>query len=132
MPSIFAGLEDQLSDHVDAVFGELFEFRPMTPGVGGGRPAIDNSRAVRQVTGAFDDRSSVSKALGEVARRSTQAVIRHIWLSIDERQFAVGQGPRQKDRFKRLDTNIVYDVAEIMQDGERRYKIRLADGFKDA
>jgi hypothetical protein len=132
MPSIFAGLEDLLSDQVDAVFGESFEFRPMTPGVGGGRPAVDTSRAVRQVTGAFDDRSSVSKALGEVARRSTQAVVRHQWLSIDERQFAAGQGPRQKDNFKRLDTGTVYSVAEIMQDGERRYKIRLADGFKEA
>lgn len=132
MPSIFAGLENQLSDHVDAVFAEAFEFRPMTPGVGGGRPSADGSRAVREVIGVFDDRSSVSKALGEVARRSTQAVIRHIWLSIDERQFADAQGPRQKDRFKRLDTGIVYDVAEIMQDGERRFKLRLADGFKES
>lgn len=132
MPSIFAGLENQLSDHVDTVFGELFEFRPMTPGAGGGRPSVDASRAVRQVKGVFDDRSSVSKALGEVARRSTQAVIRHVWLSIDSRQFVTGQGPRQKDRFKRIDTGIVYDVAEIMQDGEARFKIRLADGFKES
>lgn len=131
MPSIFAGLENQLSDHVDVVFGELFEFRPMTPGVGGGRDGVDSGREIRQVKGVFDDRSSVSKALGEVARRSTQAVIRHIWLSIDERQFAAGQIPRQKDRFKRLGTDTVYNVAEIMQDGEGRYRIRLADGFKD-
>lgn len=128
MPSQFSLLEDRLSDSVDEVFGEQFQFLPMTPGVGGGRSTVDSSRAIRQVTGIYDDRSFTSKSFGERERTAMQVSLRHQWLSIDKRQFAPDEQPKQKDCFKRIDTNIVYSVAEITQDGEGRYKLRLVDG----
>lgn len=128
MPSLFSSLENKLSDAVDAKFGEQFEFQPMTPGASGGRPSVDASRATRQVVGIFDDRSFSSRSFGDVARTAMQVTLRHQWLSIDKRQFLDGQMPRQKDCFKRLDTGTTYSVAEVNQDGEGRYKLRLADG----
>lgn len=130
MPSVFSAMEDQLSDAVDATFGEQFEFQPKTPGAGGGRPSVDPSRAVREVNGIFDDRSFSSKSFGDVARTAMQVSLRHQWLSIDKRQFLDDQQPRQKDGFKRLDTGVTYSVAEVTQDGEGRYKLRLVDGVQ--
>lgn len=130
MPSLFSGLENKLSDAVDATFGEQFQFQPMVPGASGGRPSADESRATRQVIGVFDDRSFSSKSFGDVARTAMQVTLRHQWLSIDKRQFLDGQMPRQKDSFKRLDTGTTYSVAEVTQDGEGRYKLRLVDGVQ--
>lgn len=127
MPGAFAALENELSESCDEQFGEAFELRPMTAGAGGGRRTVDAGRAVKTVTGIFDDRSFNSQALGAVERTATQITLRHAWLSVDRRQFTVGQEPRRADRFARTGTGRLYEVAEIQEDGEGRFRIRLAD-----
>lgn len=127
MPGAFAALENELSESCDEQFGEAFQFRPMVAGAGGGRRATDAGRAVKAVTGIFDDRSFNSQALGAVERTASQITLRHAWLSIDRRQFTAGQEPRRFDRFARTGTSRLYEVAEVQEDGEGRFRIRLAD-----
>ncbi len=128
MPSKFAALENRLSDKVDDVFGELFEFRPMIAGAGGGRGAVaDTARHILTVTGVFDDGTYDSQALGNVERTASQVTLRHVTIAIDKRRFVAGQIPRQGDRFVRIDTRVVYTIAASPQDTEGRYKFRLLE-----
>lgn len=127
MPGAFAALEDELSAACDEQFGETFEFRPMTVGPGGGRRSVDSGRAVKSVTGIFDDRSFNSQALGAVERTATQVTLRHVWLSVQRSQFTAGAEPRRTDRFARIGTDRLYEAAEIQEDGEGRFRIRLVD-----
>ena len=127
MPGAFAALENELSESCDEQFGETFDFRPMTAGAGGGRRSVDGGRAVKTITGIFDDRSFNSQALGAVERTASQMTLRHVWLSVDRRQFTVAQEPRRTDRFARAATSRLYEAAEIQEDGEGRFRIRLTD-----
>lgn len=127
MPGPFAALENRLSEACDAQFGEAFEFRPMLSGAGGGRRSADGDRAVKTVTGIFDDRSFNSQALGAVERTASQITLRHAWLSVDRRQFTAGQIPRRFDRFHRTGTERLYEAAEVQEDGEGRFRVRLTD-----
>lgn len=127
MPGAFAALEDELSASCDEQFGETFEFRPMAAAPGGGRRAVDADRTVKSVTGIFDDRSFNSQALGAVERTASQITLRHVWLSVDRRQFTAGEEPRRADRIARTATGRLYEAAEIQEDGEGRFRIRLTD-----
>ena len=125
MPSLFAALEDRLSDTIDHVFGEPFEFRPYVAVVPNVRPAADNSRAVRPVFGAFDEPSFNSTEVGTDVRGGSRFSMRKPSLSIDVRQFLAGQKPQRLDRLLRIDTGKVYEVSDVKQDGEGRYKLML-------
>lgn len=124
MPSPFAALENRLSDAIDVQFGEAFEFRPHTA-LPNARPTVDATRAVRAVTGVFDEPSFVSTEIGAEVRGSSRFSMRKLSLSIDVRQFAEGEGPRRFDRFLRQGTGALYEVTDVKQDGEGRYKLML-------
>jgi hypothetical protein len=127
-PSVFAALEDEMSALCDQTFGEQFEYRPYLEGPGGGRGGADGSRPVVTITGVFSDKSYEAKSFGEVERTSSRMTLRHAKLSIDRRLI---DAPRRSDRVKRIDTAAVYEIAEINEDGEGRWKFRLIELGKE-
>ena len=125
MPSRFAALENRLSDTIDGEFGEAFEFRPHIVPVPGAKAVPDGSRAVRDVIGVFDEPSFTSTEVGAEVRGGSRVSMRKLSLSIDTRQFATSEGPRRLDRFARLATGALYEVTDVKQDGEGRFKMML-------
>jgi hypothetical protein len=123
VPSVFAALENRAFKELERVFAEPFEFRPYAAGPGGGMRAPDSSRAVRQVVGIHGLRSFKSTEFGTEARGSIPARLDRVHLNFDAAQFAAGAPPRALDRFKRLDTREVFEVADVERDAEGRYKL---------
>ncbi len=113
----------------DQTFGEQFEYRPYLSGPGGGRGGVDSSRPIVTITGVFRDKSYDAKSFGEIERTSSRMTLRHVYLSIDKR---VLDEPRRSDRVKRVDTSAIYEIVEINEDGEGRWKLRLVDIGKDS
>jgi hypothetical protein len=131
MPSPFAALEDAMSEAVDEQFAEAFEYRPYTAGPGGGRGGPDASRPLMAIRGVFFDKSYNSKAFGDEERTATRMTLRHATLSVDKRQLAHHDPPRRADRVKRVDTGVVYEIAEVGEDGHGRHKLRLVEILKE-
>lgn len=123
MPSIFATLEDAVSDEIDRLFAEYFEHRPMTqrPNVGA---SSDVDRSVLRVVGIFDART---EEMGQIpaSMLSPGAKSENGFVSIDDRQFD-GPRPRKGDHFLRVDTGEVFEVSSFDDDGlgRRRYRLR--------
>ena len=135
MPANFAALEDRLSAAVDAQFGEPFRFLPMHQPVTNARREQDSSRAVRNITAVFDDRNPGGTSFARLGSTSggkaqsggaPQFSASNPNLFVDEREFAAGQMPRHLDRFQRLDTGDVYEIASLDKDGQGRWKYALA------
>lgn len=125
MPSAFAALENRLSDAIDLQFGEPFTFQPHAAPVPNAKPSPDPTRGARTVVGVFDEPSFVSTEIGAEVRGSSRFSMRKLTLSIDVRQFAGGEGPRRFDRFLRQGTGTLYEVTDVKQDGEGRFKLML-------
>lgn len=125
MPSLFAGLEDRLSDAIDRQFGEAFTFRPHAAVVPGAKPLPDPSRSTRPVVGVYDEPSFTSTEVGADVRGGSRYSMRKLSLSIDARQFAANEPPRRLDRFERTGTGKHFEVTDLKQDGEGRYKLML-------
>lgn len=117
-----------MSSLVDGTFGERFEYRPYLAGPGGGRGGPDSGRPTFEFSGIFKDKSFEAKSFGEIERTSSRMTLRHVLLSVDRRNLA---SPKRVDRVLRLDTGVVYEIAEIGEDGEGRWKLRLVEIAKE-
>lgn len=134
MPSVFAGLEDALSDAVDATFGELFDFIPMAQVNVNGRPAPDGSRTVQRFTAVIDNRDPGSTSFerlgstggGHASKGGPPSfTATNPMLFFETRHLAANTNPRRLDRVKRIDTGEVYEIKAVEQDGQGRLKAGL-------
>jgi hypothetical protein len=140
MPSVFAGLEDELSTAVDETFGESFVFLPMTQPTVNSRLGPDPTRLSFEFTAVIDNKSAGSnsferlgKSSGGVASKggTPQFVTSSPMMFFDSRQF-VGAGlPRRLDRVRRADTGEVFEVTAIEQDGLGRHKASIVKVAQD-
>lgn len=134
MPSVFAGLEDQLSLAVDQVFAERFSFQPMAQATPNSRREPDAGRTGRDFSAVFDDRIPGATSFARLSSRNknepkgdgppsfkSSAPL----LFVDERQFSGGDFPRRLDRVRRSDTGVVYEVMGVEKDGQGRFKMPL-------
>jgi hypothetical protein len=123
MPSLFAALEDRVSDTVDAVMGEPVTWTPMRAAPSGGRRTVDPDRAPLTFTAVFDSGPHVSKALGAVERTATRVSMDKPSVSVDLRRLA-GRLPVRLDRITRA--GVVYEINDVQApDGEGRLMLSL-------
>lgn len=113
MGTPFDALDEMLSDAVNGVFAEMFEFRAMTTGAAGvdGPRISDASRQTFQAAGQW---VSQTKSSTLPARGAVQDDNAHSWtvarpeIHIDDR-FLIWK-PRQHDRVVRIDTGDTYAI----------------------
>lgn len=126
MPSRFASRAAKLNRSLDREFGEAFEFRPMRRANVNVAPALDDTRAIRQVTGRFLARHLPMAAINENARRkgayheSAQGSMTEPKVSIADTEFAEDEMPRHLDRLKQIDTGAIYEISDSAPDGQSR------------
>lgn len=141
MPSMFAALEDQLSDVVDTMFAETFDFLPMTQPTVNSRLAADAGREMQTVVAVLDDRNPGSTSFARLGKTSggvassggpPQFSTTSPMLFVDERRFSGGLMPaRRLDRFRRAQTGDVFEVTGLERDGQGRWKIGLTKVAKE-
>lgn len=127
MPTVFAGLEDQMSDTIDEMYGELWTLLPMMDSAGGGRRVVDATRPEAVFTGAYDGPVKRSTEFGSEARGSNPRILNEPSISIDTRQFAGGGLPRRFDRIRRHETGQLYELSHGERDSENRLKYALKE-----
>jgi len=138
--SVWADLEDSISETVDLTFGETFEFRPMTQLTVNDPVAEDVTRAVRTVEGIYSA-PSTEVTLGNTKPTRTKVLggdgmtlvsLTAPRASFDERAFAAGERPRKGDRFSRVATLDLYQVIDIQPDGQGRLVLVLSHIVKES
>jgi hypothetical protein len=135
MPSLFAALDQQVSDDIDTVFAETFEIRPYaTADVNAGRTP-DKARPVLHVQAIFDDRYKDVSPMGSsnfVARAATPVGSTEVKLSLNLAQLGGGPAPIHGDLCVRLDTKDIYELTDPKPDGLSRmvYRLKLAGKSK--
>lgn len=125
MTSPFAALENAAWRTWNAVMGESFEHQPMVAAPGGGLRSIDGSRAVVTVIGVLEAKEIRSTEFGSEARGSTPATLTRPLLHLDGTQYAALDRPARHDRFERVATGDIYEVAQVERDAEGRIKLSL-------
>lgn len=135
MPSIFAELENELSDAIDDTFGEGFTFLPMIQATVNSRREPDPDRPSVPVQAVIDERNPGSSSFARLGATSggtaasggaPQFTATNPMLFLEERRMAAAGRPRRYDRFRRDDTGHVYEVTDVHQDGQGRLKLGLA------
>jgi hypothetical protein len=121
MPTPFETAAAMTSAAVDTIYGELFTFIAMKPGVDRNSPrVIDMARPVFSVTGGYVDPSKT--ALPHARATSQNQAQRHVvtepFVSVDNSnlRWAVVSG----DRVTRAKTGVQYEIARPMPDGTAR------------
>lgn len=127
MPSIFAALENRVSDSCDAFFGEQWVLEPMMAAPGGGRRTVDAARASVEVAGIYSAPNKRSTEFGTEARGSVPRLVEETTVSIDVRQVPDGDRPQRFDRIRRIDTGQVFEISHSERDGEGRIKAWLKE-----
>lgn len=135
MPSLFAGLEDVLSNAIDETFAESWEFQPMRQPTVNSRREPDPDRVGVTLIAVMDDRNPGSSSFARLGSTSggiassggaPQFTATNPMLFVDERRLGAGSRPRRYDRFRRTDSGHVYEVTDVHQDGQGRLKLGLA------
>lgn len=134
MSSVFAGLENQLSDAIDEMFAEAFEFIPMVQPNVNARPGPDVARAVQTIQAVIDDRNPGSTSFERLGATGgghaskpggPKFATSNPMLFFDSRRLAPGSNPARLDRFRRLLDGAVYEITGLDQDGQGRFKASM-------
>jgi len=139
MVSLWAGLEDRLSDAIDQVFGETFVHLPMRSQTPLSRREADPERASAPFQAVIDDRNPGSSSFARLGSRTggiagehgaPQFTASNPMLFLEERRLPGGL-PRRLDRIRRQATGDVYEVADVAKDGQGRWKLTLVKVARD-
>jgi len=113
-------LDRMLSDAIDPVMGESFDYRPMRIGSIKGAVADPKRSAILELVGILDFEDEVAgfkAGNGREAKFHSQVTARRAELSVDKRQFK-GNAPRAEDVLKRANGQ-VWQVMSVWLDGAR-------------
>lgn len=117
---MWGDFDRMISDAVDPVMSESFDYRPMVDGSISG-PQVDMKRlAVPDLMGILDFEGEVGgfkAGNGREAKFHSQVTARRAELSVDKRQFK-GSEPRSEDVLKR-ENGQVWQVMSVWLDGAR-------------
>lgn len=131
MPSVFAALEDALSDAVDVTFGEMFVVIPMARATVNSQSASDPSRHDVTLQAVLDDRSASGASFARlntaVSGRSghSEFTVTSPLLFVESRRLGAYGAPKRNDRVRRVDTGDLYEIIDASKDGQGRYKLAM-------
>lgn len=127
MATLFGAEENRAFAEIERIYGESFEFRPQVAAPGGGRRSADPDREVRTITGLLDSPLFKSNEFGSEARGATPVRMSRMSISFDERQLPDDERPQRFDKFKRLETGMLYEAGTPERDGEGRWKVPVTE-----
>lgn len=123
-------IENGISDAIDGVWAETFEFRPMASASVNSRSAADSARSIKSVsaiwsgpTKTLPDLGASDSPTGFVDR--AKMTLTDPSISIDVREFNAGEEAVKGDHFARADGS-VYVVKDVQPDGQGRVVMPVA------
>ncbi|CUA90911.1 hypothetical protein IMF23_04325 [Chelatococcus daeguensis] len=128
MPSAFDDLNGELNAAVDAVFAEGFVLRPRAVTKPNGRSEPDPSRAVVDflgITAEVASRANSGQRIAHMAPRSDRAGFASSRINVGVSPGQLPYRPRTGDYVLRVDTNELFEIAEIRPDGMGGYALDL-------
>jgi hypothetical protein len=131
--SLFAEFEDLVSEKCDEIFGEPFEFRPMTQITVNDPVTPDTNRPITAMTAIYGSPTRILPELGAktvtqgfASGHAEQAIMMRPRISIDVRSLVGGVHPRRLDQFRRDSTGDIYSVEDVEPDGYGRIVLYCA------